>query len=85
MGNGIEFVDKNDAQIQKYLDKSVGKLHFYQDIQNTNGKTAFLANFRQLSRFAAIFIEKSIIFNRFYVEISIIFWYIYVEKSIIFG
>ena len=85
MGKGREFVDKNDAQIQKYLDKSVGKLHFYQDIQNTNGKTAFLAKFRQLSRFAAIFIEKSIIFNRFYVEISIIFGYIYVEKFIIFG
>lgn len=72
-------------ETQKYLDKSVEKLHFYQDIQNTNGKTAFLAKFRQLSRFAAIFIEKSIIFNRFYVEISIIFGYIYVEKSIIFG
>lgn len=73
MGKGREFVDKNDAQIQKYLDKSVGKIHFYRDIQNTNGKAAFLAKFRQLSRFAAIFIEKSIIFNRFYVEISIIF------------
>ena len=85
MGKGREFVDKNDAQIQKYLDKSVGKLHFYQDIQNTNGKTAFLAKFRQILRFAAIFIEKSIIFNRFYVEKSIILWYIYVEKSIIFG
>lgn len=32
MGNGREFVDKNDAQIQKYLDKSVVGLHFYQDI-----------------------------------------------------
>lgn len=64
MGKGREFVDKNDAQIQKYLDKSVGKLHFYQDIQNTNGKTAFLAKFRQLSRFFAIFIEKSIMMSR---------------------
>lgn len=35
MGKGREFVDKNDAQIQKYLDKSVGKIHFYQDIQTT--------------------------------------------------
>lgn len=86
MGKGRKFVDKNDAQIQKYLDKSVGKLHFYQDIQNTNEKkTAFLAKFLQLSRFTAIFIEKSIISNRFYVEISIILIYIYVEKSIIFG
>ena len=73
-------------ETQKYHDKSVEELqHFYQDIQNTNEKTAFLAKFRQLSRFAAIFIEKSIIFNRFYVEISIILGYIYVEKSIIFG
>lgn len=32
MGKGREFVDKNDAQIQKYLDKSVVGLHFYQDI-----------------------------------------------------
>ena len=63
MGKGRKFVDKNDAQIQKYLDKSVGKLHFYQDIQNTNEKTAFLAKFRLLSRFAAIFVEKSIIFK----------------------
>lgn len=46
MGNGREFVDKNDTQIQKYLDKSVVGLHFYQDIQNTNGKTVFLAKFR---------------------------------------
>ena len=44
-----------------------------------------MPKFRQISRFAAIFIEKSIIFNRFYVEISIILGYIYVEKSIIFG
>lgn len=51
MGKGREFVDKNDAQIQKYLDKSVGKLHFYQDIQNTNGKTAF---FTEISRIFAI-------------------------------
>ena len=85
MGKGREFVDKNDVQIQKYLDKSVGKLHFYQDIQNTNGKTAFLAKFRQISTIIVNFIEKSIIFNIFYVEISIILWYIYVEKSIIFG
>ena len=72
-------------ETQKYLDKSVGKLHFYQDMRETDAKTAFLAKFRQLSRFAAIFIEKSIISNRFYVEISIILMYIYVEKSIIFG
>jgi hypothetical protein len=32
MGNGREFVDKKDAQIQKYLDKSVVGLPFYQDI-----------------------------------------------------
>jgi hypothetical protein len=85
MGNGREFVDKNDAQIQKYLDKSVEKLHFYQDIWRATPKMAFLTKFRQFSRFATIFIEKSIIFNRFYVEISIILEYIYVEKSIIFG
>jgi hypothetical protein len=85
MGKGREFVDKNDAQIQKYLDKSVGKLHFYQDMLEAKAKMAFLAKFRQLSRSAAIFIEKSIIFNKFYVEISIILGYIYVEKSIIFG
>ena len=48
-------------------------------------KGAKMPKFRQISRFAAIFIEKSIIFNRFYVEISIILGYIYVEKSIIFG
>ena len=85
MGKGGEFVDKNDAQIQKYLDKSVGKLHFYQDIWKTDTKTAFLAKFRQFSQFTINFIEISIIFNRFYVEISIILEYIYIEKSIIFG
>jgi len=77
--------EKSVVETQKYLDKSVGKLHFYQDMRETDAKTAFLAKFRQLSRFAAIFIEKSIISNRFYVEISIILMYIYVEKSIIFG
>ena len=68
-------------ETQKYLDKSVEKLHFYRDMLEVKAKMAILAKFRQLSRFAAIFIEKSIIFNRFHVEIS----YIYVEKSIIFG
>lgn len=42
-----------------------------------------MPKFRQISRFAAIFIEKSIIFDIFYVEISIILEYIYVETSII--
>lgn len=70
---------------QKYPDKSVEKLHFYQDMRKTDTKTAFLAKFRQISTIIVNFIEKSIIFNRFYVEISIILWYIYVEKSIIFG
>ena len=84
MGNGREFVDKNDAQIQKYLDKSVVGLHFYQDIWKTDIKTAFLAKFRQFSQFYTNFIEISIIFKEYYVEKSIILEYIYVEKSIIF-
>lgn len=71
-------------ETQKYLDKSVGKLHFYQDIREVKAKMAILAKFRQFSQFFTNFIEISIIFNESYVEKSIILEYIYVEKSIIF-
>ena len=66
--------EKSVVETQKYHDKSVEKLHFYRDMLEAKAKMAILAKFRQLSRFAAIFIEKSIILG-----------YIYVEKSIIFG
>ena len=62
-----------------------GKIQGYSNYRKfcDSSKLPFLPKFRQLPRFAAIFIEKSIIFNRFYVEISIILEYIYIEISII--
>ena len=50
-----------------------------------NKKNGVFSEISPTFDFAAILIEKSIIFNRFYIEISIILRYIYVEKSIIFG
>ena len=47
MGNGREFVDKNDVQIQKYLDKSVVEIHFYQD---KSVKSSFLREFHKKHR-----------------------------------